>query len=89
MFDEAHRGAKITSFGMGRGVYQPEALTAMKEVFEEITAEPWFNKDPEAKASFAQYLLENYPDGSYDAKSHRSAIEDAARKYFGRTLSDR
>lgn len=54
----------------------------MKEVFEEITSEAWFSKEPEAKKSFANYLLENYPDGSYDPIKHRSEIEDVARKYF-------
>jgi hypothetical protein len=72
----------MTSFGTGRGIYQPEELDAMKEVFEEIASEPWFSKSPDARKSFAKYLLENFPDGSYEPIKHRSVIEDAARKYF-------
>ncbi|AOF92806.1 hypothetical protein [Sinorhizobium sp. RAC02] len=72
----------MTSFGQGSGVYEPQDLAAMKVLFDEITSEPWFSGDPKAKKSFAKYLLENYPDGSYDPAKHRSAIEDAARKYF-------
>lgn len=72
----------MTTFDTGRGVYQPEDLSAMREVFEEVTSEPWFDRRPEARNSFAKYLLENYPDGSYDPIKHRAVIEDAARKYF-------
>lgn len=74
---------------MGRGVYQPEDLAAMKQVFEEITSEPWFSQDPDVRKSFAKHLLENYPDGSYDPVKHRSVIKDAARKYFWRTQDNR
>jgi hypothetical protein len=72
----------MTSFEAGSGVYQPEELAAMRTVFEEVSSEPWFSRAPEARKAFAKYLLENYPDGSYDPVKHRSAIEDAARKYF-------
>ncbi|WLR94261.1 hypothetical protein [Shinella zoogloeoides] len=73
---------EMTSFGVGRGVYQPEELAEMQRVFEEITSELWFDRRPEARKSFAKYLLENYPDGSYDPIIHRAVIEDVARKYF-------
>lgn len=72
----------MTSFGMGTGVYQPDELAEMQKVFEEITSELWFDRRPEARKSFAKYLLENYPDGSYDPIIHRAVVEDAARKYF-------
>lgn len=74
----------MTPFEIGRGVYQPEQLAAMQKVYAEITSEPWFSKSDDAKKSFAKYLMEHFPDGSYDPMKDRSAIEDAARKYFCR-----
>ena len=72
----------MTSFETGNSVYQPDELAEMQEVFKEITSELWFARRPEARKSFAKYLLENYPDGSYDPIKHRAVIEDVARKYF-------
>lgn len=74
----------MTTFGMGSGVMQPEDLNAMREVFDDVASQPWFSRDPAARKSFAKYLLENYPDGSYDPVMDRPVIEASARKYFSR-----
>jgi hypothetical protein len=74
----------MTAFAYGNGVMQPEELAAMRDVFDDVASQPWFSRDPSARKSFAKYLLENFPDGSYDPVMDRPLIEASARKFFSR-----
>jgi hypothetical protein len=73
---------------MTSGIFEPSELAEMREVFEEITSQAWFSRDPNARKAFGRYLFKTYPDGTYDQTKHRSAIEEAARKYFSNPLSE-
>lgn len=65
-------------------IFEPSELAEMREVFEEITSQPWFSRDPDARKAFGRYLFKTYPDGTYDQTKHRLAIEEAARQYFSK-----
>jgi hypothetical protein len=71
-----------TGTGMTSGIFESSELSEMRAVFEEISSQPWFSRDPDAREAFGRYLFKNYPDGSFDPIKHRSAIEEAARQYF-------
>lgn len=68
-------GVEVTS-----GIFEPSELAELREVFEEITAQPWFGRDPDARKAFGRYLFKNCRDGS--PTKHRLAVEHAARQYF-------
>lgn len=55
-------------------------LTSIEQVYEDITSQPWFN--PEARYQFSRYLIETFPDGSYNAKRHREIVEGVARTLY-------
>jgi hypothetical protein len=67
-----------------RGVFQPEELGALKAIFDELTAEPWFDASEEARESFAKYLFETFPALTFDPIKHRSIIEASARMFYCR-----
>jgi len=74
--------------GMGdytsKGTFEPEELGALKQVFDELTSEPWFEPSPEARESFARYLFETFPAVTFDPKKHRSIIEASARMFYSK-----
>lgn len=75
----------MTAFeGSSSGVFQPEELSAIKHVFEEITSEPWFSRDPSAKKSFAEYLIDTYRNRTFDPARDRPMVIDVARAHFRR-----
>lgn len=61
-------------------VFQQEELAALKAIFDEVTASPWFNAAD--RDSFAQHLIANYPDGEFDPVKQRAAIEEAAKRLY-------
>lgn len=64
--------------------FQPEELSALKLLFEEITSQPWFDLSDGAKEAFAKYLIETFPAGAFDATKHRSILEASARMFYSR-----
>ncbi|MCR6502532.1 hypothetical protein MUO32_26245 [Shinella sp. CPCC 101442] len=67
-----------------RGTFEPEELGALKEVFDEIIEQPWFDNSQESKESFAKYLFETFPAVHFDPRKHRSIIEMSARMFYTR-----
>ncbi|HEV7246219.1 MAG TPA: hypothetical protein VGN93_04435 [Shinella sp.] len=67
-----------------RGTFEPEELGALKQVFDEITAQPWFDNSQENKESFARYLFDTFPAVHFDPRKHRSIIEVSARMFCTR-----
>lgn len=67
-----------------KGVFEPNELGALKGIFDEITAQPWFEQSEDAKEGFARYLFETFPAVAFDAKKHRSIIEESARMFYSR-----
>lgn len=65
-----------------KGTFEPEELGALKQVFDEIVSEPWFNRSEENKESFARYLFETFPAVHFDPQRHRSIIEASARIFY-------
>ena len=60
-------------------VFELDELRALKAIYEDITAEDWF--DPAANEDFARYLIETCPDiGAM--KRHRSVAEASARMFY-------
>jgi hypothetical protein len=41
---------------MGNGIFAPDELSTMKDVYDDIISQPWFSRDPEARKAFARYL---------------------------------
>jgi hypothetical protein len=69
---------------LSKGTFQPEELAALKQVFDEIVAEPWFEATEEAKEEFAKYLFETFPAVSFDPQKHRPIVEATARTFYTR-----
>ncbi|UNK36614.1 hypothetical protein MNR02_08815 [Shinella sp. H4-D48] len=64
--------------------FEPDELGALKQVFDEITSQPWFDASEENKQSFARYLFETFPAGHLNPDKHRSIIEASARMFYTR-----
>ena len=64
--------------------FEPEELHGLKLLFDEITAQPWFEPSDGAREAFAKYLIETFPAGAFDAKKHRSIVEASARMFYSR-----
>ncbi|TFE97733.1 hypothetical protein B5M44_14095 [Shinella sumterensis] len=65
-----------------KGAFEPDELGALKEIFDEITSQPWFAASEDNKESFARYLLETFPAAQFDPRKHRSVIEASARMFY-------
>lgn len=63
-------------------VFEQEELAALKSIFDEVTAEPWFNVADRDR--FAQYLIHTYPEGEFDAAVQRAVIMEAAKRFYSR-----
>lgn len=71
---------------MNAGVFQPSELADMRDVFDEITSQPWFSPDLHVRKAFAKYLLDAYPGGTYNPATDRTLLTTGA---VARTLSPR
>lgn len=65
------------------GSFAPEDLSSLKQIFDDITSQPWFAKDQATLESFAKYLLETFPGSAYDPAKHRAVAEASARMFYG------
>lgn len=68
---------------MSNGIFAPDELSTMKDVYEDIISQPWFSRDPEARKAFARYLLDAYPGGTYRPDLDRPLLESTAREHYG------
>lgn len=64
---------------------QPEELTAVKAVYDDIVSQDWFSKTDEARSSFARYLIETYSIESIEPVRFRTIVESSARSHYSRT----
>lgn len=69
---------------ISKGTFEPDELGALKLVFDELTAQPWFDASDDARESFAKYLFETFPAVTFDPVKHRSIIEASARMFYAR-----
>nr|WP_298098595.1 hypothetical protein [uncultured Shinella sp.] len=69
---------------MNSGIFEPSDLADMREVFEEITSQPWFSRAPDARKAFARYLIEAYPGGTLNPATDKPLLEATARSYYSR-----
>ncbi|MCJ8056966.1 hypothetical protein GB928_025610 [Shinella curvata] len=69
---------------MNSGIFEPSELAEMRDVFDEITSQPWFSRDPGAKKAFAKYLLDAYPGGTFNPATDKPMLEATARAHYGR-----
>lgn len=60
-------------------VFEPDELRALKSIFDDITAEDWF--DPDQREAFARYLIETCPNLAAMPR-HRSVAEASARMFY-------
>lgn len=67
-----------------KGTYEPAELSALKSLFDELTAQPWFDASQDSRESFARYLFETFPAVTFDPVRHRSIIEASARLFYTR-----
>ena len=67
-----------------KGTFEPEELGALKQVFDELTSQAWFESSEEARESFARYLFETFPAVTFDPGKHRSIIEASARLFYSK-----
>lgn len=64
---------------------QPEELSAVKQVYDDIVAEDWFDDSEDARSSFARYLIETYSIDSIEPARFRTIVEGSARMHYSRT----
>ncbi|WLR95743.1 hypothetical protein [Shinella zoogloeoides] len=64
-----------------KSVFEPDELRALKAIYDDVTAEDWF--DPDQREAFARYLIETCPDIAA-MKRHRSVAEASARIFYSR-----
>lgn len=64
--------------------FEPDELGALKSIFDELTAQPWFDASDDARESFAKYLFETFPAVTFDPVKHRMIIEASARMFYAR-----
>jgi hypothetical protein len=64
--------------------FQPEELTAVKGVFDEIVSQDWFDQREEARASFARYLIDTYSISSIKPERFRKIVGCSARAHYSR-----
>ncbi len=69
---------------MSSGVFEPAELADMRDVFDEITSQHCFSRDPHARTAFAKYLLDAYPGGTFNLARDKPVLESTARAYYGR-----
>ena len=60
--------------------FDRDDLSTIEEVFEDIAGQPWF--DPKARYQFSRYLVEMFPNNSFNAKRHREIVEGVAHTLF-------
>lgn len=63
---------------------QPEELSAVKAVYDDIVANDWFDQTEEAKASFGRYLIETYSISLIEPVRFRTIAEASARMHYSR-----
>jgi hypothetical protein len=67
-----------------KGAFEPAELDALKEIFDELTTQSWFDPSDQARESFATYLFETFPAATIDPRKHKSIVEASARIFFTR-----
>jgi hypothetical protein len=68
--------------------FQPEELNALKDLFDDITRQRWFDPSEGAREAFGRYLIETFPAAMYDARHHRLIVEASARAFYARRASE-
>jgi len=63
---------------------QPEELTAVKAVYDDIVANDWFDQCEEARSSFARYLIDTYSISAITSERFRTIVECSARAHYSR-----
>lgn len=63
---------------------QPEELSAVKAVYDDITAQDWFDQAEEARSSFARYLIDTYSISLIEPVRFRTIAEASARMHYSR-----
>jgi hypothetical protein len=48
------------------GILQVEEFAVVRDVFKEITSEPWFPSDEDRRAKFGRYVIHAYQSGITD-----------------------
>lgn len=69
---------------MHSNAFQPEELSAVKAVYDDIVAQEWFDQSEEAKASFGRYLIETYSLELIEPARFRTIVECSARTHYSR-----
>ena len=63
---------------------QPEELAAVKQIYDEIVAQDWFERTEEARCSFARYLIETYSISVIEPVRFKTIAECSARTHYSR-----
>lgn len=64
---------------------EPDELSAVKLIFDDIAAQEWFDKSEEARSSFARYLIDTYSISQIEPARFRKIVECSARMHYSRT----
>lgn len=65
---------------MTKSNFYADDLSTIEQIFDDIVSQPWF--DPEARSQFSQYLVETFPNASFNAARHREIVEGVAQTLY-------
>lgn len=65
---------------------QPEELSAVRIIYQDIVSQAWFNQTEEARSSFARYLIDTYSISSITSERFRKIVECSARTHYSRKI---
>jgi hypothetical protein len=74
------------SLSLSDGVFRPNDLAVVQRVFENISGETWFSRDPDRRAAFARYMLKMYTRGLVVPEKLEALCRVAAQKHFAADL---
>jgi hypothetical protein len=66
------------------GYLEPEALAKLKNAYDEVVGQDWFDATPAMKDEFARYVIETVPGDEMDEAKIRQIIELSARMFYAR-----
>ncbi len=74
----------IQSAMSSTGAFTPDDISCIRNVFEEIVAQPWFSRSPERRQDFALYVINAYRRGlDRPDKLHAFCLEAAMECFAG------
>ncbi|MGV2186565.1 hypothetical protein [Rhizobium rhizogenes] len=74
----------MLSLALSHEIFTPDDLAIMREIFDRVSAEPWFTSEHDKREEFARYVVRMYARGLVLPDRLESMCRVVARKRFTR-----